>query len=99
METSFLDLFGGNPRAKVLDFFMENDIFDYSKKQVSELSGVAFNSLEKFWNNLIEFEIIKKTRKVGKSEMYIINKENEVVKCLLKIDKELALRNLEKNKE
>jgi len=98
-ETIFLELFGKNPRAKVLDFLIENDIFDYSKKQIAELSKISFNSLDKFWENLIDFNIIEKTRKVGKSEMFRINKKDEIVKCLSKIDKVLALRTLEKIEE
>ena len=95
-ETGFLDLFGVNPRARVLDFFVENDTLDYSKDQVAEITGVSWISLDKFWDNLIKMGIIKKTRKIGKSELFKLNELDPIAKYLIKIDKELTLRDLDR---
>ncbi len=96
MERSlFLEVFGEYPQIKVLDFLIENDIFDYSKTQIAELSGISFNTLETFWDKLLDEGIIKETRRVGNSQMYQLNKENPIVKMLLEIDKKLMLESIE----
>jgi hypothetical protein len=90
-ESVFVKVFGNYPQVKVLDFLIENDIFDYSKTQIAELSGVSFNTLETFWSKLIETGIVKASRRVGNSRMFQLNKESPVVKKLLEIDKKLML--------
>ncbi|MBU3958044.1 MAG: hypothetical protein KKB25_03135 [Nanoarchaeota archaeon] len=66
MEKSlFVEFFGEYPIIKVLDFLIENEIFDYSKKEIAENSGVSWNTLETFWDKLEEKEIIARTRKIG----------------------------------
>ena len=91
MKSLFIEVFGDYPLIRVLDFFLEEYLFDYSKTQVAELSGVSFNTLDIFWDRLINFNIIKKTRKVGNSEMYKLNLENPLVQKLMEIDKNLMI--------
>ena len=95
MEKSlFLKVFGDYPQIKVLDFLIENDLFDYSKTQIAEQSGVSFNTLDTLWDNLLGEDILKETRKVGNSHMYQLNKENPIVKMLLEVDKKLMLESI-----
>lgn len=89
-KSIFLKTLGDYPLLRVVDFLMENYIFDYSKTQIAELSEVSFNTLEVFWGKLIESGMVEKTRKVGKSDMYRINRKNPVVKKLFEIDKILS---------
>jgi len=93
-KSIFIEVFGDYPQIRVLDFLIENDIFDYSKTQIAELSGVSFNTLETFWDRLIKNEILKETRKVGNSQMYQLNKETPFVKSLMDIDKKLMLKSI-----
>ncbi len=96
MEKSiFLEVFGDYPLIRVLDFLIENDLFDYSKTQIAEQSEVSFNTLETFWNRLEKFKVIKPTRQVGNSHMYQLNKESPLVKKLLEIDKRLMLESIQ----
>ena len=92
MEKSvFVEFFGDYPFIRVLDFLIENEIFDYSKKDIAKYSGVAWNTLENFFDKMIERKIIVKTRKVGKSKMYKLNLENPIAQKLIEIDKKLML--------
>jgi hypothetical protein len=92
MEKSvFVEFFGDYPFIRVLDFLIENDIFDYSKKDIARYSNVAWNTLEKFFDKMVEGGIVIKTRKVGKSEMYKLNLENPITQKLIEIDKKLIL--------
>ncbi len=98
-ESLFVKVFGNYPQVKVLDFLIENDIFDYSKTQIAELSGVSFNTLETFWKRLVETGIVKSSRKVGNSQMYQLNKGSPVVKKMLEIDKKLMLSSIAEDAE
>ncbi|ODS35593.1 hypothetical protein BEH94_07730 [Candidatus Altiarchaeales archaeon WOR_SM1_SCG] len=93
-KSIFLDMFGEYPLTKVLDFLLENDIFDHSKTQIAELSGVSFNTLETFWDKLLKFNIIIPARKIGNSQMYILNKKSPLVRKLMEIDKKLMLESI-----
>lgn len=100
MEKSlFVEFFGDYPIIRVLDFLLENEIFDYTKKEIAENSQVSWNTLETFWDRLIEKGIVIKTRKIGKSEMYKLNTENPVVQKLIELDKRLMLASIDTIKE
>ena len=100
MEKSiFIEVFGNYPQVRVLDFLIENDIFDYSKTQIAELSGISFNTLETLWNKLLGEGILSETRRVGNSQMYHLNKESPTVKILMEIDKKLMLESIEELEE
>lgn len=88
-KSLFIEYFGDYPKIRVLDFLIENDIFDYSKKDIARYSGVAFNTLNGFFKKMVDEKIIIKTRKVGKATMFKLNKESPFVKILLEIDKQL----------
>jgi len=97
MEKSmFIKFFGDYPLIKVLNFLIENKIFDYSKKDIAKNSEISWNTLETFWDKLIEREIVIKTRKVGKSDMFKLNLENPIVQKLIEIDKKLMLDSIDR---
>jgi DNA-binding transcriptional ArsR family regulator len=93
-KSLFIEFFGDYPIIRVLDFLIENEIFDYSKKDIAKYSEVSWNTLEKFFEKLLERGIIVRTRKVGKSQMYKINLENPIVQKLMEIDKRLMLESI-----
>ncbi len=90
-KSTFVEFFGDYPVVRILDFLIENDIFDYNKKQICEYASVSWNTLETIWKELVEKSIVVRTRKVGKSKMYKLNTENRVVKKLKELDKILML--------
>ena len=80
-ETVFVEVFGSNPIMKVLDFLISFQAFDYSLTEIAKNSGVSYSTLQIFWNNLVV-----KTRRVGKSNLYRLNTENPAIKQLIKLD-------------
>ncbi len=85
----FTQFFGDYPFIRVLDFLVENDIFDYSKKDICKNAEVSWNTMETFWKQLEDMHIVKYTRKVGKAKLYKLNKENPVVQKLIELDQKL----------
>lgn len=85
-ETIFAEVFGTNPIAKVLDFLISFQLFDYPLTEIAKNSGVSYSTLQTFWSKLEKNCIVIKTRRVGKSDLYKLNTNNPAVKQLLKLD-------------
>ena len=69
---------------------IENKIFDYSKKQIMEETGISKATLFKYFRKLENVGIVKATRRLGKTTLYKINEENPVVKKIIALGLELA---------
>ncbi len=84
--TVFVEVFGNNPIIKVLDFLISFQLFDYPLTEIAKNSGVSYSSLQTFWGKLERNNIVIKTRRVGKSDLYKLNTKNPAVKQLIKLD-------------
>jgi len=85
-ETVFVEVFGSNPIMKVLDFLITFQLFDYPLTEIARNSGVSYSTLLTFWAKLARNNIVIKTRRVGKSDLYKLNTNNPAVKQLIKLD-------------
>ncbi len=50
----------------------------------------------KYWKELERYGAVKTSRQVGRATMYQLDRENEVVKQLIKLDMALARKMMEK---
>jgi DNA-binding transcriptional regulator GbsR (MarR family) len=55
-------------------------------EEIIKETGISRNSLFKIWKKLEEYNIVMITRKTGKSSMYVLNDENEIVQQLLRLE-------------
>jgi len=85
-ETVFIQIFGSSPIMKVIDFLMTFQLFDYPLTEIAKNSGVSYSTLQNFWDNLERNNIVVKTRRVGKSDLFKLNTNNPAVKQLIKLD-------------
>lgn len=91
MEKSLLIKFlGYTPFLQVMDFLIQNSIFDYTKTDIAENSDISRASLYKIWPELEQYEIIKESRKIGNTTLYKLNKENPVVEKLMELDLKIS---------
>jgi len=93
-KSIFLECFGDTPQLRVFDFLVENHFFDFPMTEIARGSNVSYNSLKMFFPKLIETGILIKTRRIGKSDYYKFNMENQFVKNLIKMDWMLVKRDL-----
>ena len=70
----------------MLDYFIANDIYDCSLQDVADATELSRNTVRKVVKEMLELKIIKPTRNVGSAKMFQINRENEYVKHLIKLD-------------
>ncbi|MDP2673205.1 MAG: helix-turn-helix domain-containing protein [Nanoarchaeota archaeon] len=85
-KTTFIEVFGNNPIMKVLDFLITFQLFDYPLTEIAKNSKVSYSTLQTFWDKLEKNNIVIKTRRVGKSDLFKLNTKNPAVKQLLKLD-------------
>ncbi len=85
-ETVFIEVFGNNPIMRVLDFLITFQLFDYPLTEIAKNSGVSYSTLQSFWDKLERNNLVIKTRRVGKSDLYKLNTKNPAVRQLIKLD-------------
>lgn len=92
--SSFKDLFGDTPQLRVFDFLIGNHFFDFPMTEIARGANVSYNSLKNFFPQLIATGILVPTRRVGKSDYYKFNMENNFVQNLIKLDWMLVKKDL-----
>ena len=71
-----------NTTARVLDFLVLNQEFDYSASEISKITQIPLRSLQRVLLNLVEKELIMETGKIGNTKMYIINSKSQFAELL-----------------
>lgn len=95
-KTSFRLVFGNAPVVKVLDFFIDNQEFDYSLTDIAKGAEIAWSTLHTCWPELVNLGIIKKTRTIGRAELYKLDRDCPLVKRLLELDIFISEQYIEK---
>lgn len=90
-ESVFLQIFGESPLIRIMDFFLENQVYDYTKAKIAQETGVSRVTLNEILPRLLEKEIIKQTRKLGNYTMYATNLDNVLVQNLIALDRNISL--------
>lgn len=86
----FLKFLGDTHQLRVIDFLIDNHFFDYLLTEIARESNVSYNSLTSFFSDWIKKGIVIKTRKVGKSDYFKLNLQNEFVKGIMIFDWKLV---------
>lgn len=82
-DSVFVEVFGNSPIIKVLDFLITFADFDYPMTEIAKNSRVSYSTLQTFWHKLEKNNIVIKTGRVGKSDLFKLNTENPAVKELI----------------
>lgn len=79
----FCEIFGANPRNRIIEFFLEMRELDFSIGDVAKETGLnratAYNTIEE----LEKAKYLIPTRKVSGSQLYLLNKNKDEVKILI----------------
>jgi predicted transcriptional regulator len=94
-ETLLLKYLGPSPVLRIIDFFLDNPFADYSKNEVVENLAMGRVTFFKYWKELEKTGAVKATRRVGRATMYQLDRRNEVVKQLIKLDMALGRKAME----
>ena len=86
VKTEFVKVFGETPFIKVIDFLLDNYIFDYSKTEVAREVGISRITIGPIWKNLIKQKIIFKTKKVSNAILYRLDTKNPIIIKMRELD-------------
>ncbi|MCC6018032.1 MAG: winged helix-turn-helix domain-containing protein [Candidatus Verstraetearchaeota archaeon] len=98
-DSLLIKALGDSPKIRIIDIFLTNPYFDFSKEELARELGMSKQTLYKNFKDLEELEIVKISRKVGRAVMYKINMEHPLVKRLNEIINEMSLKIAEKELE
>lgn len=98
-ETLLLKYLGPSPVLRIIDYFLDNPLSDFSKNEIVKNLGMGRVTFFKYWAELEKSDAVKMTRKIGRATLYKLDRENDVVKHLIKLDMTLARRVMEKTAE
>jgi len=90
----FVKYLGDSPYIRVLDYFVANDIYDCSLQDIADATELSRNTIRKVVKEMLNLDLIKPTREVGKAKLFQINKSNEYVKHLMELDRHLSEEHL-----
>lgn len=96
-ETLLLKYLGASPILRIIDFFLDNPLSDYSKNEIVKNLGMGRVTFFKYWKELEKSGAAKITRTVGRATMYQLDRQNEIVMQLIRLDMALARKSMEKS--
>lgn len=89
-KTLLVKCLGNSPVLRIVDFFLGNRLFDYSKSEILKNLDMGRATFFKYWKDLERFGVVGVTRQIGKSKLYRLNEKNEIVKKLMALDSALC---------
>ena len=82
--------------AKVLDFLLTFEGFNYSKEEIARNSEIDYETFYNLWEKLEYYDIVKKTRNIGKTTLFTLNMESNIVKALKNLQHEVIFYEADK---
>jgi len=98
-QSILLRTLGDSPKLRIIDFFLDNKLFDFTKKEVLEALGMSKQTFYKYFPDIEAYDIVSVSRRIGRAKLYRINPENPMVKMLSEYERQLSLQIAEKEAE
>lgn len=89
-KSLLVEFLGDTTFIRMVDFFIENSAFDYTKTELAKNVGISRASLYNAWPMLEKYALIKASRRIGNTVLYKLNKGNPVVQKLIELDLKLS---------
>lgn len=95
-ESILIKTLGDSPKLRIIDFFLDNPLFDFTKKEIIETLGMSKKTFYKYFPDIERYGIVKVSRKIGRAKLYKLNLEHPLVEMLRKYEKRISLQIAEK---
>lgn len=83
------ELLGDHPKVKILTALLSENDHDITITDISELAGLSRSAVYDHIDDLIGLNVVHKTREIGGSPMYEINRESDVAEDLAHLEWDL----------
>jgi len=95
-DSIFLDVVGDSPTMRILQYLIEGRGLDYSLTDITKNSGISWVTLHKIFPKLIKYNIVIKTREIGRAKLYKINEKSEIAKYFISLYDTIIMQELNK---
>lgn len=85
-------VFGSSPKLRIIDIFLANPYFDFSREELARELGMSKQTLYKNFKDLEELGIVRVSRKIGRATMYRLNRDHPLVKEINNFVNQVSLR-------
>ncbi len=90
------DLFGNCPQVKIVETFAEYYEDTLSGSDIVQMTDVSKATVYSHIDQLLKEGIIKKARKIGRTQLYQLNNKNPKAKIILMLERFIVAERLEK---
>ncbi len=90
------ELFGDCPQVKIVETFAENHDDILSGPEIARMTGVTKATVYAHMNKLLKEDIIRRVKKVGKTQLYQLNHDNPKAKIILMLERFIVSERLGK---
>jgi len=87
-----LNMFGRSPQTRIIDLFLDNIFFEFSRIEMIEILGMAKITMYKTIPRIEDSGIITPSRKIGKTQLYRLNGDSSTVKHLRGIIRDISFK-------
>ena len=87
---------GDSPKLRIIDFFLDNPLFDFTKKEVMEALGMSKRTFYKYFPDLEKYGIVIVSKRIGRAKLYRINLKHPLVEMLREYERKMSLQIAEK---
>jgi transcription initiation factor IIE alpha subunit len=91
-QSLLIKALGYSPKLRIIDIFLTNSFFDFSKEELAKELGMSKQTLYKNFYDLEELGIVTISRKIGRATLYKINEHHPLIKSLNDIITEMSLQ-------
>ena len=98
-DSLLIKALGYSPKMRIIDIFLTNPYFDFSREELVKELGMSKQTLYKNFKDLEELGIVKISRKIGRATMYRISRGHPLVKTLDESVKELSFQIAKREEE
>lgn len=89
-------LFGSYYQAKIIESFLENYDEELTIPEIIEMAETSRGSSYKYLEYLVSEKIVRKTRKIGKTQLYQLNLDHPITQILVELEHYIFKSGIEK---
>lgn len=93
-----VEALGDHPQTKMLAVFIGNPEMDFNVTEIAKYADLKRDTVYKYLGKLKELDLIEEARKVGNSQMYALNTDNDAAETFAKFEWDLV-KNLAESEE
>lgn len=80
------ELLGDHPKVKILAALLSESDRDITITDIANLSGMSRSAVYDHIDDLLSLNVVHKTREIGGSPMYEINRDSEVAENMARLE-------------